>query len=309
VGELFALLSATCFASANVTIMRGAGAKGQDNGAFLSILLTAGIAAMLWLVQSLQQGWPAMRLEGMLWFAAAGVLTIFIGRVFFYASIQHLGAVRAAAVKRLNPLFSVMLGIGLFGESFDLATVIGMLLIAASFGVLIWQSLRDRAAQAALVPSSAPVQSWGTSLRKLGFLYGPVSALAYAFGYVARKYGLQMMPDAAFGTMLGSVTGALLFVLVAQFVSSYRTALRQTFTIFNPWLWAAGVFSSAGQLLYFFALSHSTISRVAMISSVEAFITIFLTVLVTRSFRQLTGPVLLAVSLGIIGTMFLVVRW
>ena len=308
-GELFALLSATCFAAANVTISRGAGAKGQDNGAFLSILLTAGIAGALWLAQSVQHGWPVINGDGVLWFAGAGVLTIFIGRVFFYASIQHLGAVRASAVKRLNPLFSVMIGIGLLGESFDRAMVAGMLLIGASFAVLIWQSLQAHASQEKQRDSSQAAQSWSTTLRKLGFFYGPVSALAYACGYVARKYGLQAMPDAAFGTMLGSVTGALVFVLMAQFVQSYRTALRQTFTTFNPWLLAAGILSSAGQLLYFFALSHSTISRVAMISSVEAFVTIFLTVAVTRSFKQVTGPVLLAVSLGVVGTLFLVVRW
>lgn len=303
-GEWFALLSATCFAAANVTISRGAGAKGQDNGAFLSILLTAGIAGAMWIVHSLQHGWPVMNVQGLLWFSGAGVLTIFIGRVFFYASVQHLGGVRASAVKRLNPLFSVMIGIGLLGESFDMAMVAGMLFIGASFAVLIWQSLQARAEQQQA--GTAPVQSWGMTLRKLGFFYGPVSALAYACGYVARKYGLQAMPDAAFGTMIGSVVGALVFVLMAQFVASYRTALRQTFTTFNPWLLAAGVLSSAGQLLYFFALSHSTISRVAMISSVEAFVTIFLTVVVTRSFKQLNGPVLLAVCLGVIGTLLLV---
>lgn len=116
------------------------------------------------------------------------------------------------------------------------------------------------------------------------------------------------MPDPTFGTMLGWVVGALVFVLTAQFVTSYRTALRQTFTAFNPWLFAAAVLSSAGQLFYFAALS-SSISRVAMISSMEVFVTIFFTVAVTRSFKQLTGPVLLATSLGVAGTMFIVLRW
>ena len=47
-GECLALLSACCFAASNVTIMRSAGAKGQDNGAYLSILLTAVIAGLAW---------------------------------------------------------------------------------------------------------------------------------------------------------------------------------------------------------------------------------------------------------------------
>ena len=48
-GEWLALCSAGCFAAANVTITRGA-AKGQDNGAFLSILLTMAIAGAWWLL-------------------------------------------------------------------------------------------------------------------------------------------------------------------------------------------------------------------------------------------------------------------
>ena len=307
-GEWVALLSACCFAAANVTIMLGARVDAQDNGVFLSILLTTGIAGTIWLFQGLQYGWPVLNAGGVLWFAGAGVLTIFIGRVFHYASVQHLGAMRASAVKRLNPLFSVILGVVLLGESFDFAMLAGMLLIGAGFGVLIRQALAGRAVE--LTDGGAEAaSSWGASLHKLGFFYGPVSALAYAVGYVARKQGLNLLPDAAFGTMLGSLVGALMFVLMAQFVTSYRIALRSTFTQFNPWLLASGVLSSAGQLLYFVALSHSSISRVAVISSLEAFATIVFTVVVTRSFRQLTGPVLLAASLGVAGTMLVVVPW
>jgi drug/metabolite transporter (DMT)-like permease len=305
-GEWLALLSACCFAASNVTIMRGNSGSGQDNGAFLSILITLAIAGAMWLSQCLRHGVVGFNSVAMLWFAGAGILTMFFGRVFNYASIQHLGAVRASAVKRLNPLFSVLLGVLLLGEPFDSAMAAGMVLIGASFAVLVRQSLKARDAGHGGAAAEEAPPSWGARLRQLGFVYGPVSALAYAFGYVARKQGLILVPDAAFGTMLGSAVGALVFVLMGQFVTSYRSALRSTFTEFKPWLFAAGVLSSAGQLLYFAALSSSSISRVAMISSIEAFVTIFLTVAVTRSFQQLNGPVLLAAGLGVAGTVFLV---
>lgn len=301
---MFALLSASCFAASNVTVMRGSRGKDQDNGAFLSIVLTTSIACTLWVAQSLRSGWTELNGPGMLWFAGAGVLTIFIGRVFGYAAIQHLGAVRASAIKRLNPMFSVVLGVVLLGEAFDSAMVVGVLLIGSSFAVLIRESMRDAAARS----NAEGDASWRTELTNLGFFYGPVSALAYAFGYVARKKGLDLVPDAAFGTMLGSLVGALVFVLMGRFVESYRTALRQSFTVFNPWLLAAGLLSSAGQLFYFTALTDTSISRAAMIGSMEAFVTILLTVAFTRSFKQLTGPVLLAVALGVAGTVFIMVR-
>ena len=302
-GEWLALLSACCFAASNVTITLGADAKAQDNGAFLSILLTAGIAGALWLVQGVGQGWPAPNRAGVLWFAGAGILTIFVGRVFSYASIQHLGAVRASVAKRLIPLFSIALAVLLLGETFDFGMLIGMLLIGSGFAVLIVQALRTRDVE----PAEGQVPtSWAARLGSLGFYYGPVSSLAYAIGYIARKKGLMALPDPAFGTMLGSLVGGLVFVLVAQFVGSYRAALRNTFSAFKPMLFLAGLLSSAGQLFYFAAISHSTISRVALISSLEAFVTIFLTVAVTRSFKQLNGPILLAAALGVAGTVFLI---
>lgn len=301
-GELLALFSACCFAGSNVTITRGAGGKGKDNGAFLSILLTAAIGGALWLAGSAGRGFPPMNARSLLWFAAAGILTIFIGRVFLYASVQRLGAVPASAIKRLNPAFSVLLGVVLLGEAIDRSMVAGMLLIGASVALLVRHSLQAAG-------GAARRDSVGSTLANLGYFYGPVSALAYALGYVARKEGLAGMPDPAFGSMFGSLVGALVFVLIARFADSYMAAVRSTFTSFNPWLFAAGVLSSAGQLLYFAALNSAPIARCAMISSMEAIFTILFTVALGRSPRQLSAPVLLAALLGVAGTMFIVFRW
>ncbi|WP_020656481.1 DMT family transporter [Massilia niastensis] len=305
VGELLALVSACCFAAANITVARGATGKEQDNGAFLSILITALMAGGVWIAAG-QRGGPQPGPASLLWFAAAGVLTMFIGRVFLFASVQHLGAVRASAVKRLNPVFSILLGVLVLGESIDSFTAIGMVLIFSSFAVLVRHSLQ--AAGAARAAREAPPASWQDRLKSLGFFYGPVSALAYAVGYVARKQGLTLTPDAAFGTMVGALVGALVFVIAARFVDSYRTSLRAAFTCFNPWLLAAGVLSSAGQLLYFAALSHTTISRVALVSSMEVFVTIFLSVIILRKTEQLNAATLQAAGLGVAGTVLIVLH-
>lgn len=304
-GELFAFLSTCCFAGANVTVSRGAGAKGQDNGAFLSILMTAAIAGAVWAISLSAQGRPRIQVGALLWFAVAGVLTIFIGRVFLFASVQRLGAVRASAIKRLNPVFSVLLGVLVLGEPVNRSMLLGMLLIFASFGVLVWRSLIASRAEAGEGGATSSL-SWLGILGNLGYFYGPVSALAYATGYVARKQGLVVTPDPAFGTMFGSVVGALCFVLAAQFAASYQNAVRATFSTFNPWLYGAAVLSSLGQLLYFTAISYSAISRVALISSMEVFVTMFLTLLIWRSREQFTPSVIIAALLGMVGTLFIV---
>src|SRR3990167_531102 len=269
-GELYALASALCFAVSNVAIMRGAPRGVADNGAFLSLLLTAAISGIGWLVLGSLQGFALVTLRGVLWLAAAGVFTAFIGRVFLYASIQHLGAIRASAIKRMNPFFAVLLGMLVLGESVSGLAGWGVVLIVASFAVLVQAQLRT-SAQSGGVHAGA----W-RRLLNLGYMYGPVSALGYGLGYLMRKSGLQETPDPLFGAMVGTLVGAMLFLVAGRFSESYRLAVQGTFRQANLWLYVAGAASSFGQIFYFAALNISPISHVALITSMETFITIAL---------------------------------
>ncbi|CAI10590.1 hypothetical protein, potential permease subunit (plasmid) [Aromatoleum aromaticum EbN1] len=303
-GEWLAVLSMTFFASSNVAIGRAVERGSQDNGAFLSILITSTMAFATWIYLTWGNALPRVDAPALAWFAGAGVLTMFIGRVFVFASVQHLGAVRASAVKRLNPVFSVLLGVLVLGEPMDAALIAGMLLIFSSFCVLVKQSLQTSRQSSGVVIDSSGREYLGTWVN-VGYVYGPVSALAYAVGYVARKQGLMLLPDPTLGTLIGAVVGSLVFMLAGAFLGSYRQAIRNTFTSFDPWIVAAGVLSSLGQIFFFAAISYSTVSRVALITSMETFVTILLSVTLFRSKDGLTAPVLCAAGLGALGTAFI----
>ncbi len=290
-GDLLALSATLCWSAANVTIARGSAAGGghaSDNGAFLSILLTVAMSSLLWFAF----GSPLTKANtlGVLWFAIAGFLSIFVGRVFLHSSIQWLGAMRGSSVKRLMPVFSVLLALTLLGEPLSPGLLAGMMLIFAGFGLLVKESMQ------------APTTGGARWLANPGFYYGLISAFAYAAGNVARKWGLSAMPDALLGVAIGAITGALLFMLTATVVPSYRNAVRRTFTRYNPWIYATGVLASAGQVLFFFAIDHSTVTRVSLIISLEVFFTIGLTVLVLGRRERVTPAVLYAAALGFAGT-------
>ena len=289
-GDALALLSATFFAVANVTIVRGTAPGDEDNGAFVSLLLTTAIAGAGWIAWGLAFGFEPVTPRAILWFAGAGVLTAFIGRVFGYASVQLLGAMRASATKRLNPFFAVALGVGVLGERLTPGAVVGMLLIVASFALLV---LRGGARPAGEAPTRGA---------RAGYVYAIFSALGYSTGYLLRKMGLAETPDAFLGTMLGTLVGTLTFVSVGTFNPRYAAAVRGTFASLRPWLLVAGAMSSFGQIAYFFALRQNPISRVALITSMEVFITIFLSVLFLRRRETLTPAVFLAALLGVAGT-------
>lgn len=297
-GDAFALASAGCFAAANVLIARGARPGQGDNGAFVSLLLTAGISAAGWVAVGLARGFEPVTARALLWFAGAGVFTAYIGRVFFYASVQHLGAMRSSTMKRLNPFFAVVLGVGVLGETLTRGMGIGLALIAASFAALV--------AGATRAADDAPRERLGRRLLNAGYVYGPVSALGYATGYLLRKMGLAEAHDALLGAAVGTLVGALIFMATAAFRADYARAVRATFARPNRWLIAAGVMSSFGQILYFAALNVSPMSRVALIGSMEVFVTLFLGMLLLRRRESLTPAVALAALLGVAGTAFII---
>jgi drug/metabolite transporter (DMT)-like permease len=293
IGDVLAIASAAFFAVANVTIVKGASPGDDDNGAFLSLLLTAAIAGAGWALIGAVRGFEPVTTQALLWFAGAGVFTSFIGRVFLYASVQRLGAMRGSTLKRFNPFFAVILGVLVLGETLGAATLAGMALLVASFILLVRGSGRAQAGQS-------------RSMLAPGYLFGIFSGLGYATGYLFRKMGLTEAADPWLGAAFGSLVGAALFVLTARFSESYARALRATFRRPNAWLVCAGVTSSFGQVLYFAALITSPISRVALIVSMEVFVTLALGAIFLRRRETLTLPVAIAAALGVAGTALIV---
>jgi len=302
VGEALAILSMTMFAMTNIAIVRGHDGKSRSSGAFLSIVITFLMSTVIWMIMVLRNGWPDVNATVVAWFALGGFLTIFVGRVFLYASIQHLGAVKASAVKRLNPFFSVLLGVLILGETISLPMLAGMLLIVLSFAVLVRQAVFFTGKESLRVGK----QSAFDRFLNLGYLYGPVSALAYAAGYVARKQGMMVLADSALGTMIGALTGIIFFVITSGFINSYRDDLRKTFTVFNKWFLMAGCLSTFGQIAYFTALNYIGISKIALITSMEVFVTMILSTVIFVSKEKLTVDVIVAAGLGFLGTAFVI---
>ena len=301
-GEALAVLSMTLFALTNIAIVRGHDGKSRSSGAFLSIVITFLMSMLIWVIMVLRKGWPDVNATAVGWFALAGFLTIYVGRVLLYASIQHLGAIKASAVKRLNPFFSVLLGVLILGETISSPMLVGMLLIVMSFAVLVRQAVFFAGEESLRVEK----QSAFDRFLNLGYLYGPVSALAYASGYVARKQGMMVLPDSAFGTMIGALAGIVFFVITSGFVNSYRDDLRKTFTVFNKWFLMAGCLSTFGQISYFTALNYIGISKIALITSMEVFVTMILSTVVFLSKEKLTVDVMIAAGLGFLGTVFVI---
>jgi drug/metabolite transporter (DMT)-like permease len=296
IGEGFALLSAFGFAAASTTVAKSAG-KGPkgDNGAFLSVIMSAGSAFVIWLMfRDPGPLLPAQNaLPGMAWFALSGILTIMLGRALLFKSIEYLGAIRASAIKRLNPFFSVLLAALILGESISLLAAAGTALIVISLLVLIRRSMAQAKGKTASGAIATPI----------AYVFGPLSALAYSCGYIARKFGLAHVPDSNFGTFVGAAAALLAYAVGALIWDKYRRDLTGVFKNVTWWQFLAAAFISIGQLSQFAALYYIDLSRAVMIGSLEIFISMFLAVYVLRTERRPEAMILIAAVIATFGAV------
>jgi drug/metabolite transporter (DMT)-like permease len=300
-GEALAVLSAFSFAAASVCIAKSGRGSG-DNGAFLSIIVTAFAAFLVWALAQTLQGADVYKydLVGVIWFIVSGLLTIVFGRALFFKSIVYLGAIRASAVSRLNPFFSVILAAMLLGEVVTVQAGAGMVMIAFSFGILISRMLSRQQTHHAYSTEQA--------ISLLSYSYGTASALAYALGYTARKFGLIHIPDSNLGTLIGAASGLASYLFASLFSAQYRATLKNLRLTTTRWHVLAACFVSAGQLAGFAAIKYIEVSRVAMIASVDIFISIFLSVYVLKIEKRPDMTTMAAILLASCGVALVAIR-
>jgi len=231
-----------------------------------------------------------------LWFAAAGLFSTVFGRMLMYKSIQGIGVARTAAASRLNPFFAVLLAALLLGETIGPAAGAGMMIIGASFVLLVsaaFPRLRKKAgddgAERRLSPGA--------------YAFGPGAALCYACGNVSRKAGLLLIPDAVYGALVSAVTAGLYYAAAVIISEDARRAAHEALTAVNHWQLGAALLVSTAQIAMFLAIQFTTVSRAVMILSVEVFLSILLASYVFRIETPPEGRTLVAALLATLGVV------
>lgn len=252
------------------------------------------LSALIWLVvEGGRAAVPATPAEwtAIGWFALAGILAMVFGRSLVFTSIRRLGVTRSSAVKRLNPFFSALLAAVILGEVMRATDLAGMAAIAAAFALLIRESFRNRGAADHDAPPPA------------AYLFGVAAAAAYALAYIARKSGLDALHAPAFGTFVSAAAGFAGFAAFALVSPRHRANFRAMFAHLDRWIVLAAIMVSGGQILMFAALAYERVSTVAMIASLEIFISMFLSIVIFRTEHRPGPAALLAAVLATTGVV------
>ncbi|MBE0455226.1 MAG: DMT family transporter [Roseovarius sp.] len=291
-GEGLALLAALFYGLAGVAIIKGKPAARGDNGVFLSVLMTAGVSAALWLFQG-QTGLSELgspdALEPLTVFVAAGLFSMVLGRTTMYRATEQIGPVATSLLRRLSPVFALPLALVFLAEVPRWWTVLGVALVIGAVMLHIGR------------PTLKPDRSIG-----IGWLLGIGSAAFYAVSYTLRSHGLDLLPDAALGTFIGALAG-LVWLLSAVAVGSERGArLRRLLKDRGPWHLLTAVTLSAGQICQFYALQSAPVVVVATLGSLEVFFAALLSAAIMRGPHMRTGPIWGPAALAALGTALLI---
>lgn len=291
-GEAFALLAALSYGLAGVTIAKGKSTARGDNGVFLSVMLTAAVSGILWL------GWGQISVAALTSgdavkpiavFIAAGLFSMVLGRTTMYRATEQIGPVAASLLRRLTPVFALPIGVIFLAEIPTAQTILGAGLVIVA--VVIYSGK----------PARGP---WSGA--SLGWLLGIGSAAFYAVSYVLRSHGLDQVPDAAFGTLVGAVAGMAWMLAAATTGTNRRARWGKLLSDRGPWHWLTALALSAGQIFQFFALKSATVVVVATLGALEVFFTALLGAVLIGPTAANARRVWLPACVAVAGTALLV---
>lgn len=265
-GSLLAAFGAFCYALSSVAIAKSAlSPQGRGNDVLLSVLMTAFASGLLWLLWGPElPGYDVTTSVGVGYFIMAGLLANVVGRLTLFRSVELAGAIETGIIRRLIPVFAAVLAYVLLGESITTTIMIAFLLVTGGVLIMMVRTSPKSAAAIALADHAPRDKNLGRAMA-LG------SAAGYGSSFVSRKLAMESLPDPLVGVFIGAITGLFWFAVSAAIRPRHRAALRWRIRKPSPWQLLAGSSMTVGQVALFFSLMFTSVTVVAIVSSIEMF--------------------------------------
>lgn len=289
IGIVLALLAALAY-SFSVVLIR----KSLDESDFLSPALVLAVIGniIFWPLSLLFTNLRTVNLEGVLFFAIAGILAPGIVRLLYFKGMEVVGVSVTASALATFPMYSSIFAVLLLSEVLISENWIGILCIV--IGVVYMERSVSK-------PKTGPKKIF-----KKGLVFPLLGSLTLAFSYIARKHALNIFNEPLLGGAIGYSLSLLLYIVV---LISFRTTqnpmfLRKNFRLF----WKAGACSSVGWILGFYALSHERVSIVTPLIQTQPLFVLILTHLYLKELEHISLELIISTLLIVIGVMLVSIR-
>jgi uncharacterized membrane protein len=273
--ELLSLFTAVCYGASSVLARKGMRDSNPMTGVIVGSLVQVILLAALVIADPPEAiNWTAIGL-----FIASGIFASTLGRLFNFMSIEKLGVALSATIIGSSPLFSTLLAAIFLGEQVALSTIAGTLLVVAGI---------------------AAARSGGQGMKGLrsGALVLPIaSATFYGASSVVRKAALNILPESAFGAVVGAMASLVAFG--AYLLISQRTDTLQINWGGGKFFIVNGVVVTLAWLSMFTALTVGKVSVVTALGGTNPLFSVILSAILLKDSEELNTRIILG-SLAIV---------
>ena len=294
-GLILALLAAVSFGASTILVRKASAEAGES---FTATATSVFIGIFFFAIAiSFTGEWDKLfSISGRasILLGAAGIIHFVIGRSLGYNAYRLIGANKANPFITTNPFYAVILGVLLLKESITVYLVLGVLCIFAG---------------AALITT----EKKSVSKEQRGFFRTEVKGILAALG-AAICWGISpVLIKPALGEIGSPLVGAFVSYATASIVMAFLLFRRQhreqivrlpLITVLIP-LIISGIFTSAGQLFCYVALSYSAVSVVTPLASTQALFACIFSFLFNRQIEVFTPKVILGMVATVTGTFLM----
>ncbi|MCF8012068.1 MAG: DMT family transporter [Clostridiales bacterium] len=296
---LFAFLSAAGFGLNDLCIHIGMRSGRVDSNQALIINLLSGNILLIgaFIIVYFTAGFPPINMPGILYFIAAGASAPFLGRIFSFTSIKHIGATRTTTLRVSDTFFTMIIAYIILNDIISIYSLIGAVILIMGVVLLVNETSDSSAADENIIKNFF---STGTFLAL-------ISAFLFAIAGIFREVALQFIPSALLGTLLGNLvaftTNSIYIYFSGHMKGKWDITWREVF------FFALGGFSNTvGVLTFFLALAAGgAVSLIAAIKNTSPLFTLLLSWLFLRNIERFTAKLFVSIILILFGALLIVV--
>lgn len=289
-GVGLALIGALALALQALCIRLGT-SRGTSTEALLVVL---GINIIIFVPLAVITEYPSIQLSPVSIgaFILAGLSGTLLGRIFYYAGIERIGASRAEPIKATQPLHAALIAALVLSETITGGAVVGIALIVVGVGYI-----------SVVTRNATPPDLESTSI--LGLLFPLLAAfflgLEPTFAKIGFAGGGSPFVGLAIKTTVASVVLGL-YVLSRHDVSSFVFARENL-----RWYVAAGLLNTTFLLSYYAALEVTKVSIVVPLLQTSPIFVMVLSLLFLPTLERITARLIIGTLIVVCGTVVVTV--
>lgn len=290
-GEGLALFSAACLAMYGILAKKGMAWGDKEVGALITLIVNNLFNLLVLLCYNNWGTFIQLPMRAILFYCGAGLLTSYLGRLLLFNGIERIGPSRAGTFKVASPIYTVLVGIFILGETLSKLELWGILLTMSGLFLVSYTPVPKQ--QLGYLEVAATAEKVKTNTL-WGITYGLLSGLAFSAGNIFRKAGMNIVSTPIEGTAIGSLIALL---GSGVYLASKGKLNWREIKLILPgmkYFVAGGVLNSIAVFALFYSLRYIPVSLSNVITAVEPVFLVAFSYLLLRKqevlrFRMLTG--------------------